>query len=206
VSVNLSGWVNLSLIPPGLHEQAEQALKDYAVIGFLSKADNMKSLEIVWQNWNLLQSMGLYEEALLHAFTAARLNNHHVPSARQSFLFRIADRAKLRAAGDPFPSAGPFTLYRGVAGIGRGRRIRGYSWTASLHKAQWFAARGFSCGGTHPSVYSVTVRKSAVLAYSNDREEEEFIVALPSAVKLLRIKESFLELFPEFITPNKKGA
>ena len=202
MSVNPSGWVNLSLIPPGLHEQAEQALKDNDVIGFLCKADNMKSLEIVWQNWNLLQSMGLYEEALLHAFTICGLNNHHVPPARLSFLFRIADRAKLRAAGDPFPSAGPFTLYRGVSGIGRGRRIRGYSWTASLRRAQWFAARGFSCGGAHPSVYSVTVRKPAVLAYSNDREEEEFIVALPSAVKLLRIKDSFLELFPEFITPN----
>jgi len=198
MSVNISEWVNLSLIPHGLHGQATQALEEHDVEGFLCTADNMDSMDIVSQNCNLLQSIGLYEEALLSAFTGCRLNNHHVPPATLSFLFRWANRAKLRAAGDPFPSTGPFTLYRGVAGIGRGRRIRGFSWTASLYRAQWFAARAFSYGCRHPMVYSVTVRKQAVLTYSNERKEEEYIVAVPRTAKLLRIQKPFLELFPDF--------
>ena len=104
------------------------------------------------------------------------------------FLFAIADRAKLRAAGDALPSTGPFTLYRGVAGIGRARRIRGWSWTASLPIAQWFATRSFHLGAPKPAVYTITIEEPNILVYSNERTENEFIVRVPRTVKILRVR------------------
>jgi hypothetical protein len=89
-------------------------------------------------------------------------------------MFRVADRARLRAAGDPLPEP-PFTLYRGVAGRGPARRVRGFSWTASRERGPWFADR-FTSLLHDPAVYTITVGEESILAYVNERQEEEFIV------------------------------
>ncbi len=102
-------------------------------------------------------------------------------------MLDLADRKKLRNAGDALPGNGPFTLYRGVAGVGRARHVRGLSWTASLPDAKWFATRyalgfqsPFACL-ENPAVYRVVVPADDVLAYLTDREEQEFIVLLPTS-------------------------
>src|SRR5262245_16723139 len=100
-------------------------------------------------------------------------------------MFQIADVKQLRAARDPLPSKGPFVIYRGVAGRGRARCIRGLSWTASLKCAAWFASR-FS-GLPDPAVYRVTVNEASVLAYLNCRNEQEFIVVLPHNYNAVRV-------------------
>jgi hypothetical protein len=89
-------------------------------------------------------------------------------------MFTRADRTKLRAAGDPLPGAGPFTVYRGVAGRGPARRVRGLSWTDDVEKAAWFAQR--LPGLSDPAIYRVIVEGNEVFACNFGRGEREFIV------------------------------
>lgn len=144
----------------------------------LGLASNMESLVLVYMNAKALLDRGMYERALLDAFIAARTNNHHFPVNMLQWLFSRADRARLLAAGDPLPDGETFTLYRGVAGRGPARRVRGFSWTSSPERAQWFANRAGGWGLHDPAVYTVTVERSDVYAYSNERKESEFIVLL----------------------------
>ncbi len=167
-------------IPANLHARAREYLDSRNVVRFLCLASNTESLLLVLMNAQFLLARGLYEAALLHALTATRTNNAGW-SARVLFsLITKADRARLRAAGDPPPGPGPFTVYRGVAGRGAQRRVRGLSWTFSLPVAAWFAQRStFICGGLpDPAVYRVTVHDRQVLAYANEsfRHEEELLV------------------------------
>jgi len=118
-------------------------------------ADNVHGVALVWRNQGVLKVQGAYEPALLSAWIDTRTNHHYVPRWVVDDLFRSADRERLRAAGDPLPSVGPFTLYRGVSGRGRARRVRGISWTSSLEKAIWFAHRFASLGD--PAVFRLVV-------------------------------------------------
>jgi hypothetical protein len=64
-------------------------------------------------------------------------------------------------------------VYRGVAGYGEHRRVRGISWTGDLERAKWFAARW----DLHdPAVYTVTVSKSTLLSYLDQRKEDEYLL------------------------------
>ena len=94
-------------------------------------------------------------------------------------LFKCADRERLRAAGDPLPPCGCFTLYRGVAGVKRRRREAGYSWTRSPERAAWFAMR-FHLGD--PALLVTNVNAEDVLAYLGDEKErgEELFCARPA--------------------------
>ena len=87
------------------------------------------------------------------------------------FMFDWADRDKLRAAGDPLPGPGPFTVYRGVGRERSERQVDGMSWTLSFDVACYFALRGFH----DPAVYQATVEAAEVYCFYNDRGEEEFI-------------------------------
>jgi hypothetical protein len=154
---------DLSLIPTSLHGMAMEAIAEKDVAGLLCRASNTSTVDIVLSNWQPLRRDGLLESALVQAFTMNRGNNHH-GYAKLDFLTRQADRARLRAAGDPLPSPGPWTVYRGVAGHGRARRIRGFSWTADCEKARWFATRGAD--------------ESHLLFFTSAREESEYVLLL----------------------------
>lgn len=132
----------------------------------------------------------MFEEALLDALTSVSVNNHNVPLVDLKALFFHADRNRLRAAGDPLPGPGPFTLYRGVSGKGKARRVRGLSWTASRDIAWWFAKRYTRlCPDyfTDPAVFEVTVDAVEVLVYTQYSNEQEFIVDLPDSIKPVRV-------------------
>jgi hypothetical protein len=180
----------LDPIPDSLRGLALANLDDGDVIGFLVRASNEYSLDLVRFNRLALKERGLYEPALLHAFTSTRVNNHRWPMNELRYLFRSADPARLRAAGDPIPP-GPFTLYRGVAGRGPARRIRSFSWTASLERAWWFARRFPDL--YDPGVYTVTVGEDSILACVDDRKEQEFIVDVPQTAKPVRVSEGQAE-------------
>ena len=175
----------LDPIPNHLRERAAAALAAGDVFGFLGQTDNDDSLELVCRNAAALLTRGVYERALLDAFTGARVNHARWPQTELRFLFERANRDRLCAAGDPLPGPGPFTLYRGVAGRGAARRVRGLSWTASLDRAKFFASR-FSLHD--PAVFRATVTERDVLAYVNDRNEQEFIVLLPADVRTVRLR------------------
>jgi hypothetical protein len=171
------GWLNLSRIPHGLRSLAIEALKERDAVGFLCKANNDFSVEIVYENRGILANLGILEEAFVHAVTAPRLNNHRSYRTIRRLL-RIMDRSRLRSAGDPLPGRGPRTLYRGVAGKSRSGRRRGYSWTSDPDRALWFATRLESLG--NPAVFRAVVPTRLVLFYSNTRDECEFWVDMPT--------------------------
>ena len=145
-------------------------------------------------NFHLLRDLGIYEEALLDAFSGTKSNYHHWGYGALCELFTSANRKRLRAAGDPLPGPGPFTLYRGVAGTGKHRRVRGLSWTASKRIAYWFATRYDRLD--NPAVFEATVPESDILAYTNDRDEHEFIFIPPKDLSPRRLKPSELPFEP----------
>lgn len=101
-------------------------------------------------------------------------------------LFGSANREALRAAGDPLPGPGPFTVYRGVSGEEHEeRRVRGLSWTTSIDRAREFAKR---FDGPDPAVYEAVIEARHVLAYIDWNDEEEFIVLLPPEVCLRQVE------------------
>jgi hypothetical protein len=162
--------------------------------GFLFKAEygNQYHVSIVGHNVQLLKALGIFEKALLDAFGASRTNNHHSLSML-SWLLRMADPKRLRAAGDPLPGRGPYTIYRGVAGRGRARHVRGFSWSLGLGVAGSFARR-FESIHADPAVFRAVVPSRCVLAYLNSDEkgrgEQEFLVQLPPSMRPVRVPES----------------
>jgi hypothetical protein len=125
---------------------------------------------------------GIYKESLLAAFVGCRVNNAAYTVGDLLRLFEIADRDRLLAVG-PIPAGESFVLYRGVAGVGDARRIRGYFWTISPAVACWFAARAALFGLAEPAVYTATVHRKEMLACCVDRGEAEFICR-PTRAKL----------------------
>lgn len=178
----------LKPIPDGLRAEAVARLQAGDVCGFLGLASNTDGLDLIVKNFEMFHSSGRYEQALLWAFTITRTSHAHFPLEVLKTLFECADRTRLRAAGDPLPGSGPFTLYRGVGGVGRGRRVRGLSWSASEERARWFADRAKAFGLPDPAVFRVTVDDRDVLAYVDDREEQEFIVLLPARSRPVRVE------------------
>lgn len=182
----IAARVDLTGIPGVLREQAIDALAARNASGFFLKADNLLSLDLLWRNRCLFASLGIFEAALLDAYQAPRTNCHHVPATRLRGLFASADRCRLREAGSPLPTPGPFTLFRGVAGNGRARRVRGLSWTSDRAVAEWFAVRAQLMGLKSPAVYRAVVPTRHVLAYITDREESEFLVLLSPSIRVER--------------------
>ena len=173
--LTIDDW-RLTPIPLAQRDAAVQALKAGDIPTFFNTADSEYGLPLLWFNFEHFQQLGLCEQALLYAFTATRTNKHG-PEDELAIMFHRADRKRLRDAGQPFPGTGPFTLYRGVAGNGRYRKVYGYSWTPSLEAAQWFASRAEACYSLpNPDVYRIMATADDVLAYINDGQQEEFIV------------------------------
>lgn len=141
----------------------------------------------IFDNRHLLKEMDRYEEALLYAYQATRTNNSHWSMDVLRFLFELADIEKLRTAGDPIPDQETFTLYRGVSGQGRKRRVNSFSWTDLPGTAAWFASR--FCNLPDPAVFTITVPNEIVMACCRDRNENEYLLRLPLPVKPKRLKE-----------------
>jgi len=147
---------------------------------------NHECLSFLLMHWWKFKEAGIYEEALLYAYTGCSCNWKSIPIGIIEYMFENADRDKLLSAGDPLPGDGPFKVYRGVAGTGAARRVRGFSWTGDFETAKWFADR-FKNILDKPMVYEATVEKDMVLAYSNDRDEQEFLCLIPKELPLKRV-------------------
>ena len=171
--MNTNQILDLKAAHPALWDQARKAYEDGNAGRFLISAySSQNALEMVFDNIWLLKRRGIYDQCLLEAFTGGRMNHHTWSESVLDFMFSETDRERLRKAGEPLPGRGPFEIFRGVAGRGRARRLKGYCWTASIDVACWFASR-FSMD--HPAVLVATVPADEVLAYVNNRNEEEFI-------------------------------
>jgi hypothetical protein len=65
----MSGRLNLDLDHPMIHQQAIKAIDDRDVTGLLCLASGGDCLAVVHGNALILQERGLYEEALLDAYS-----------------------------------------------------------------------------------------------------------------------------------------
>lgn len=169
---------------------------DYAE-GFRGEDGPPQQLRLVDRYVSLLRDFGMFEKALLYAYQCNSVNNHNNYDAL-SRLLEAADPEKLRAAGQPAPGPGPFTLYRGVAGRGCARHVRGFSWTGSLGVA---GSQAEILGLPDPAVFRAVVPDSCVLAYVLG-EEDEYLVRLPTSARPKRVPESenSRPSFPESVT------
>jgi hypothetical protein len=178
--------LDLSLFPENLKQMAVTSLLERDVLGFLCRATNELSIDIVSLNAEPLRDLGLLEVAIAEALIATRLNNRRHYRQVQT-LIRSADRTRLLNAGDPLPGTGPWTVYRGVGGKTIARRIRGYSWTTDLAVAEYFAKRASVAGLADPAIYAAVVPQDYVLFYSHQRMEAEFFVSLPPRFPVTRL-------------------
>lgn len=178
--------LQLDLVPVALRQQAVSAISTGNVRLFLHSADNQHGLHLVIDNMRALMDAGVFEEALLEAFVGCRVNHHHISPSVIRWMFEMADHSRLRSQGDPLSGVSKLTLYRGVAGIGRARRVRGYSWTDDLEIAKWFAHR-FSL--PDPGVYETVVSADQVVVFLHEtgRKEREYIVIPWAGMKVRRI-------------------
>jgi hypothetical protein len=156
----------LDAIPEQLHTQAIKAFENRDPSKFVWCADSAARLQLVYYNQFVLIEAGIFEKALLVAFISGSANNSGFPSDDLRHLFEMADSKRMREAGDPLPGPGPFRLYRGVAGYGRARKIRGFSWTSDPERARWFANRFFDnildrVTGSDPSVTDYILEEPA---------------------------------------------
>jgi hypothetical protein len=183
----------LTPIPPAFRQKAVEALDRGDWSGFLMPAPRGEHLSLVARNQVAFRERGLYEPALFHALKITGVNNHGWSNTLKALL-SAADRDRFRQEGAPLPGAGPFTLYRGVAGRVDQQCVRGVSWTLSFETAKWFAMR-FRL--PRPEVYRVVVAAEDILAYVNDsRKEEEMFVCLKDddKVELVWTKEHGMEV------------
>lgn len=150
-----------------------------------------------------LVACGMYEAALIEAYTGCKVSFHGVPAADLAGLFEGADRERCMAVGDPLPGAGPFTVYRGVAGKGNKRRVRGWSWSGSLDVACWFAHRFAEFIGS-PAVWTATATAEEIYCYTNELNEDEYIVQ-PAKPKPVRLTLAEIEAAAERVTRRRQA-
>ena len=178
----------LPTIPLWLREEAIAALKKGDVGDFIRKTPSLNSLALVACNISFLKHRGLYEAALLKAFVSSATNRLRDPLLFQRSLFMLADRQKLRDAGDPLPGPGPYTLYRGVAGVGTLRRERGLSWTSSVEQATKFAmSDAMDWPLPNPAILQAVVSNVEMLSYTDSMGEDEYIVMLSRQTRIKRL-------------------
>lgn len=160
----------------GLWQDAAEYFDEGDVEAFLFCASNDWGVRLVSMNMRALKERGILESAFLQAFIGVRVN-HKSCRFELAYIFSMIDRARMRLAGDPLPGPGPFTMFRGVAGHGTARVVCGYSWSGDFERAMWFAVRfADGLGLADPAVFRATVAEEDVYVYSNDRNEQEFIV------------------------------
>src|SRR5438094_7303598 len=180
----------LRSIPTWLRKDAIAALKKGNVKDFIGTVvDFRHSLTVVACNIPFLQHRGLYEAALLRAFISSATNRLRDPLPFQRSLFMLADRQKLRDAGDSLPGAAPYALYRGVAGVGALRRGRGLAWTESFEKAAEFA---MMWNLPDPAVFEAIVSDEEILTYTHsEMKDHEYIVMLSRQTPVRKCEDFF---------------
>jgi hypothetical protein len=178
--------------------QMENAIKERSGMKFMGVVKNSNRALHLLRNAPLLREHGMYESALVYTYTSG-----HAPVDGWPLLFSMADRERLRKCGDPLPHAGPFMVFRGVAGRGRQRAVKHYSWTGTLDCARWFAGRASYIDSLpDPAVFVVTVLASEVLFYTNNRDEDEYVLSTET-LRPRRLERVTKEQFDEIV--NVRG-
>jgi len=149
--------------------------------------DDDRRLFFINQNIHQLKAKGIYEAAMLNAWTSVKdtwlfyFDFHEILE-----MFKIVDRDKMINAGDSIPDQTEFTLYRGVSGTGAARNKLGLSWTSSPNIAAWYALRYAYLDD--PAVFTMNATLDDILVYSNDRYDQTYLVMPSTDHKIARLK------------------
>jgi hypothetical protein len=168
----MHGSLDISLVPVDVRRQVQKYFNDGDGRGIVFLVGK-NSLRFVLDNMMALKARGIYEPALVTAYTHAAPNWWNWQLNVLNRMFKQADCAKLLSWGDPLPPGESYALYRGVAGKGKCRHVSGMSWTSDLDKAIWFARRSFQ---PDPAVYRTIANREDVCCYLTDRNEDVFIL------------------------------
>lgn len=184
--------------------EAQQAIKAFDrgdAVGLLCTLHNSCApLSFVSMFYGSLLERGIFEESLVFAWGIAKTNHRWISYHQMRALIGMADRDRLLASGSPLPDGEILTVYRGVAGTGRARRVRGFSWTTDLEIACWFALR---FGLDNPAVFTATVTRGDVFWCDTDREAE--VVCCPTKTKRMALPAAELQRFANAYTKRKRG-
>ncbi len=184
---NQSDIPDFSFISPALQGLAEQCWEQRDADGLMVLLDDDRRLFFIDQNIDQLKAKGIYEEALLNAWTSVKYTwLLYFDFSEIIEFFQMADPDKLRDAGDPIPDQSEFTLYRGVSGTGNARDQNGLSWTASPNVAAWYATRFDHLDD--PAVYQATVPRKEIMAYINDRCDQTYLLLPFAEYKVKRLR------------------
>ncbi len=171
-------------------------------------------LTLVFDNMSLLAEKGMLPEALAQALTGPQVQSHYPWSAAvEEMMLRQCQQQcgieALRDAGEPFDYSNPdrvLTVYRGVAGTSRQRKVHGVSWTTSLDAACWFALRREFLGLCDPAVYAAETRVSEIFYYDNDAAGK-IVVVRPKDFRRLELSvEEMRERSAEHAKVEKAAA
>ena len=175
---------------PACPDDARRAMAERDAGAFVCLVNHGADLwSHVTLNAAVLKAFGMYEAAIVEAFNGCKFNNRHHATRRMLAELAACDPDRLRSAGDPMPGAGPYTIFRGVAGVGSARRVRGLSWSLSRDVAAWFARRMYL---PDPAVYVATVTAAEVMFHVAERGEQE-VVTRPARCKRLPITLAEIE-------------
>jgi hypothetical protein len=177
--------LNLRTVDEGLLEYAQEAWRKGDVEHVMCYMPSTRRLAFVADNIPPLTSAGKYEEALFSAYITTGVNFSNWGPDVLTYMFDKADPVKMRSLGSSIPDLEMFTLYRGLAGRGRKRRVNGFSWTESPNIAAWFACRYAEL--PDPAVFRVTVKRDQILFRCDERNEKEFVLRLPLPMKPRRV-------------------
>ena len=175
---------------------AQKALKerDGRAFGWVAGSSG-RNLGVVFDNMPLLKKLGMYEAALISAFTSVKTNFHHWDHSVIKWMFDLADRNRLQSLGTAIPNE-PVTAYRGVSGVGKKRHVHGISWTTSQDMACWFAIRFANLG--NPSVFKCVFDPKDIYVMHNGRNEDELIGVPQKPINCKLTVEQMNEGFLEF--------
>src|SRR6266478_3225028 len=171
----------LSNVLPSLRATARERLKTGDVFGFFSTTDSMLSMRLLCDNYYYLKSVGLWEKALLYAwsnqkYTGGPIHNDQDDSwaVLMPAILAASNRAKLLEFSDDLPDGDEFTIYRGA----RAEYARGVSWTLALNIAANFPTLWSEAS----NIYATKIKRSDIYAYidsGDSRNEKEVVVVLP---------------------------
>lgn len=171
--------------------QAEEARYDKYLIHFrdnaINKCEDLSGLlSLIRKSYRLTYLLYMIKEKIITKKECGNFLAEHwtiienlstdtnVKKAAALSWIRAADKDKLMDKGElkkynAFPEI--LTVYRGC---GTMKALRGMSWTLSEEKARWFADRFAT--GQGGVTYRAKIRKEDIVAYMNNRGEQEVIV------------------------------
>lgn len=182
---------NLRTVPVTFRAGALKFWNEGDISNILAFIESHQYFEFIEDNLVPLYSCGFLEELLVTAITG--FNTMMAPFPHRLYLKSLLNFAKiekLRSYGDPFPHDESFELYRGVVDGGNIDLIRGLSWTGSPEIASWFATKfNPSRKRKNPAIFKLIVPNNKIYFYSNDRNEDEFVVDVWPQARPKRLPE-----------------